>query len=105
MTRWQPRADGGQPSGRHCAHTRTDDPAPLSARCPECAARGRLRSDLLLCLSCGHVGCSDSSPGAHAHAHFEESGHPVARTLAQSVEHVWAWCYEDEVYLEPAAAH
>ncbi|MFF9279838.1 DUF427 domain-containing protein [Streptomyces griseosporeus] len=99
MTRWTPRPDGGRPSGTPCSHTWTPDPRPTSATCPSCAARGRAPGDLLLCLVCGHVGCSDSSPGAHATAHFEASGHPMARALAG--DRVWAWCYEDEVYLEP----
>ncbi|MFR0366867.1 UBP-type zinc finger domain-containing protein [Streptomyces sp. MCC20] len=99
MTRWAPRPDGGRPSGRRCSHTSSAGRAPLSDTCPACAALGRAPADLLLCLTCGHVGCSDSSPGAHATAHFESCGHPVARTLAPG-EH-WAWCYEDEVYLDP----
>ncbi|MFI9770181.1 DUF427 domain-containing protein [Streptomyces sp. NPDC052415] len=99
MSRWTPRPDSGRPSGRRCEHTATADPAPLSASCSQCAARGQIRADLLLCLTCGHTGCSDSSRGAHATAHFAATGHPVARSLAPAQE--WAWCYEDEVYLEP----
>ncbi|RRR70872.1 DUF427 domain-containing protein [Streptomyces sp. RP5T] len=103
MTRWTPRHDGGRPSGKHCSHTWTADPTPLSTTCLPCSERGRAPSDLLLCLTCGHVGCSDSSPGAHATAHFDTSGHPAARTLAAG--HAWAWCYEDEVYLDPLDGH
>lgn len=99
MTKWVPRPDGGRPQGKSCFHTWPADPTPLSETCPACAARGRAPADLLLCLTCGHVGCSDSSPGAHATAHFDSSGHPVARSLAPGQE--WAWCYEDEVYLDP----
>ncbi|MFE0549024.1 DUF427 domain-containing protein [Streptomyces pilosus] len=99
MTRWTPRPDGGRPSGKPCSHTWTADPPPLSGTCASCAAHERAPADLLLCLTCGHVGCSDSSRGAHATAHFDSSAHPVARTLASGRE--WAWCYEDEVYLDP----
>lgn len=99
MTKWTPRPDGGRPSGKPCSHIWAADPTPLSGTCPSCAARGRTPADLLLCLTCGHVGCSDSSPGAHATTHFDSSGHPVARSLARGQE--WAWCYEDEVYLDP----
>ena len=31
---------------------------------------------LRMCLTCGHVGCCDSSIGKHATKHFEETGHP-----------------------------
>ena len=30
-----------------------------------------------MCLSGGHVGCFDSSPGTHATWHFIETDHPV----------------------------
>ncbi|WP_340384728.1 DUF427 domain-containing protein [Streptomyces sp. SS7] len=99
MTRWTPRYDGGRPAGNPCSHTWTADPAPLTETCRACTARGRAPADLLLCLTCGHVGCSDSSPGAHATAHAESGGHPVARSLAGGQE--WAWCYADGVYLDP----
>ncbi|MYT73441.1 MULTISPECIES: DUF427 domain-containing protein [unclassified Streptomyces] len=100
MSRWVVRPDGGRPSGRTCPHALTADPAstPLSETCLRCAEQGRTRTDLLLCLACGHVGCSDSSPGAHATAHFESSGHPVASSRGPGQK--WAWCYEDEVYLD-----
>ncbi|MET8081232.1 UBP-type zinc finger domain-containing protein [Streptomyces sp. NPDC005303] len=71
----------------------------MSETCASCAASGRAPADLLLCLTCGHVGCSDSSRGAHSTAHFDSSAHPVARTLARDRD--WAWCYEDEAYLDP----
>ncbi|MEW2556381.1 UBP-type zinc finger domain-containing protein, partial [Streptomyces zhihengii] len=29
--------------------------------------------------------------GRHAYAHFEETGHPVAVSLAS--DEAWAWCY------------
>ncbi|MET9257387.1 UBP-type zinc finger domain-containing protein [Streptomyces sp. NPDC003717] len=98
-----PRPDGGRPEGRACPHARTAGPEPapepLSEDCPGCAARGRTGSGLLLCLTCGHVGCGDSSPGGHATAHHESTGHPLATALAPG--EAWAWCYVDEVYLDP----
>jgi uncharacterized UBP type Zn finger protein len=50
---------------------------------------------LRMCLTCGHVGCRDSSPGRHARQHWQATGHP----LIQSVEpgQAWAWCYKDEI--------
>ena len=34
--------------------------------CEECLAAGGRWVHLRLCLTCGHVGCCDSSPGKHA---------------------------------------
>ena len=34
---------------------------------------------LRLCLTCGHVGCCDSSPMRHARAHAGVIGHPIVR--------------------------
>ncbi|MEU0913258.1 UBP-type zinc finger domain-containing protein [Streptomyces althioticus] len=65
------------------------------------AARGRDERRLRICLTCGHAGCSDSAPGAHATAHFESSGHPLVRSAERGRQ--WAWCYIDEVFLEPAS--
>ncbi|MBJ6637240.1 UBP-type zinc finger domain-containing protein [Streptomyces sp. DHE7-1] len=106
MTSWVVRPDGGRPEGRACAHaadaSSAPAPAPRSGVCLECEARGHGGGRLRLCLTCGHMGCCDSSPGAHATAHHESTGHPLARSTEPG--EVWAWCYVDEVYLEPAGA-
>ena len=52
---------------------------------------------LRICLSCGHVGCCDQSPGRHTTKHFQESGHPVVQSFEPDED--WRWCYADEVYL------
>jgi uncharacterized UBP type Zn finger protein len=67
---------------------------PNAEGCEGCMAEGRDDwVSLRVCLTCGHVGCCDSSPGKHATAHWEETGHPVIHAKAGE----WAWCYEDEV--------
>jgi uncharacterized UBP type Zn finger protein len=83
-----------------CAHIEalgTDAPAPQSTDgCIGCRSEGR--DDwvhLRLCLSCGYVGCCDSSPRRHASAHFGESQHPVMRSLEPGES--WRWCFVDEV--------
>jgi monovalent cation/hydrogen antiporter len=66
------------------------------AGCPDCVAEGR--SDwvtLRRCLTCGHVGCCDSSPRTHAAAHFRTSGHPVMRSAEPG--EAWRWCYVDRL--------
>ncbi|WP_432250672.1 UBP-type zinc finger domain-containing protein [Streptomyces sanyensis] len=62
-------------------------------------ARGWRWVHLRACLTCGHIGCCDSSRGQHAWAHAREAGHPVAASFEKG-EH-WAWCYVDEVFLLP----
>jgi uncharacterized UBP type Zn finger protein len=62
--------------------------------CEECLASGGRWVQLRECLTCGHVGCCDSSPGRHATEHFRATGHPVM-TSAEPGD-TWAWCYVDE---------
>ena len=78
-----------------CSHTAdlpVPEPAPLGPTCPECLATGQHPVQLRMCLSCGHVGCCDSSAGRHATAHAGESGHPVMRTIEPGES--WRWCFE-----------
>ena len=66
--------------------------------CEECLASGDRWVHLRLCLSCGHVGCCDSSPNRHATKHHRATGHPVVRSFEPG--ETWLWCYEDGVFLE-----
>jgi len=70
------------------------------AGCEECLETGGWWVHLRLCLTCGHVGCCDSSPGKHATKHFHGSHHPLVRSYETGED--WAWCYADRVMLEPA---
>ncbi|WP_447034307.1 UBP-type zinc finger domain-containing protein [Streptomyces hypolithicus] len=54
-----------------------------------------------MCLACGHVGCCDSSRGQHAWAHADRTEHALARSVEKGER--WAWCYRDELFLEPVA--
>ncbi|MER7913176.1 MULTISPECIES: UBP-type zinc finger domain-containing protein [unclassified Streptomyces] len=96
---WRVAPDGGRTAPRHCAHRDAPEgPGALpGAVCAPCAARGRSWRRLRWCATCGHVGCCDSSPGAHAHAHHLATGHPVAVSLAPDED--WAWCFADELFL------
>lgn len=65
---------------------------PLSAEgCQDCLVEGTTWVHLRLCLSCGHVGCCDSSPGQHATRHFRDSRHPVMRSFEPGEK--WRWCF------------
>lgn len=50
---------------------------------------------LRLCLSCGHMGCCDSSPNRHASRHALETDHPIVRSAEPGED--WMWCYADRV--------
>jgi uncharacterized UBP type Zn finger protein len=63
--------------------------------CAECLASGDRWVHLRLCLTCGHVGCCDSSPNRHATAHYKETGHPVIQSFEPGED--WRWCYIDDM--------
>jgi low temperature requirement protein LtrA len=65
--------------------------------CEECRKNNYKWVHLRLCLSCGHVGCCDSSVHTHATKHFHKTGHPIIASL--EAEENWAWCYEDERFV------
>ena len=85
-----------------CEHEAGLEPAPPRTRagCEECLRAGTPWVHLRLCLTCGHVGCCDSSPGKHATAHFHETQHPIIRDFDPGDD--WGWCYVDNLMLEPA---
>jgi uncharacterized UBP type Zn finger protein len=68
--------------------------------CEECLAIGGQWVHLRLCMNCGHVGCCDQSPNKHATKHFHQSKHPIIRSFERGED--WAWCYVDEMFMEPA---
>ncbi|WP_424216847.1 UBP-type zinc finger domain-containing protein (plasmid) [Streptomyces sp. BI20] len=100
---WRVAVDGGRPEGRGCAHLGglPAGPAPGSvprpARCPDCPPSARPPVRLWWCAECGHVGCCDSSPGRHAHAHHRATGHPVV--LRAFPTGGVGWCWADEAFL------
>ncbi|HEV7679591.1 MAG TPA: UBP-type zinc finger domain-containing protein [Candidatus Dormibacteraeota bacterium] len=83
-----------------CRHLDAVNPdiVPSSRGCLECLQAGSPWVHLRLCLSCGHVGCCDSSPNKHASRHAHSSGHPLIRSFEPGED--WWWCYVDEVMFE-----
>ncbi len=63
--------------------------------CEECLATDSHWVHLRMCLTCGQIGCCDSSPNRHASRHALEAGHPIARSAEPGED--WSWCYVDEV--------
>ena len=79
----------------HLDRALSDIPATSDYGCPACLREGTKWVHLRLCLTCGNVGCCDSSVSRHADRHFHETGHPVMRS--HEPEEAWRWCYVDEV--------
>ena len=79
-----------------CTHVKSLGPveAQTPSGCEECLANGTSWVHLRLCLSCGHVGCCDSSRHKHATAHHRQTWHPVVRSFEPGED--WRWCYVDE---------
>ncbi len=76
------------------------DVTPSGEGCSECLRIGGWWVHLRMCLSCGLVGCCDSSPNRHASTHAGTSGHPIVRSMEPGED--WIWCFVDETALEPA---
>jgi hypothetical protein len=66
--------------------------------CAECVAMDSYWPALRMCLTCGHVGCCDTSLNKHARTHFEATGHPLMRSVR--LEEGWIWCYVDGALFE-----
>jgi uncharacterized UBP type Zn finger protein len=70
---------------------------PSAQGCTDCLRLGDAWVDLRLCMSCGYVGCCDSSKNKHAHKHFHATQHPIIRSFQPGED--WLWCYVDEVFV------
>jgi len=70
--------------------------------CDECVKIGGTWVHLRLCLTCGHVGCCDNSPGRHATAHYHHTKHAVIRSFEPGEP--WGYCYPDDAFVEEIRA-
>jgi uncharacterized UBP type Zn finger protein len=66
--------------------------------CEECLKHAMDWVHLRVCLSCGHVGCCDSSVGKHATKHFHATKHPIIESFEPDED--WGWCYVHEEFVE-----
>jgi len=84
-----------------CAHLKELDPEgrepvqPSGKGCKECLESGDEWVHLRLCMSCGHVGCCDSSPNTHATKHAHRTKHPTIKSFEPGED--WAYCYSDDL--------
>ena len=75
-----------------CEHFAGIEPVmPRTRGCEECLALGVRWTQLRVCLTCGHVGCCEDSPHAHALAHFNATAHPLIVPFERRP--AWSWCY------------
>jgi hypothetical protein len=65
--------------------------------CEECLRLNTPWVHLRLCLTCGHVGCCDSSPMKHARAHALHDRHPIVQSFEPGED--WRWSYLDETFV------
>ncbi|MCU1465665.1 MAG: Zn-finger-containing protein [Actinomycetia bacterium] len=84
-------------STRVCSHLGVVDPTvePRATGCEECLAIGSTWLHLRMCMTCGHIGCCDSSPHRHARAHWRDVAHPIVQSYEPGED--WWWCYDDDV--------
>jgi CPA1 family monovalent cation:H+ antiporter len=80
---------------KHLRHSPRVIQANTPEGCEECLKEGTRWVHLRLCLTCGHVGCCDSSERKHATAHYHQTEHPVMRSIEPG--EAWRWCYVDEL--------
>ena len=81
-----------------CTHgTTIRQVTPSTLCCEECLKTGSWWVHLRLCLTCGYVGCCDSSPMGHAKAHFLATDHPIVQSMESGEP--WRWCYVHETYV------
>jgi len=84
-------------SPRQCTHLESiRSVTPSGEGCAECVKTGDSWVHLRLCLSCGKVGCCDSSKNRHASIHAGESEHPIVESFQPGES--WRWCYVDGMY-------
>ena len=72
------------------------------AGCEECLKIGARWLHLRMCMTCGKIGCCDSSPNRHARRHAEEDDHPLIRSAEPGED--WCWCFVDDVAFEVSPA-
>jgi uncharacterized UBP type Zn finger protein len=74
-------------------------PSPIEG-CPGCLEVGDTWVHLRMCMTCGQVGCCDSSKNRHASKHARVARHPILRSIEPGED--WLWCVVDRRVVEPS---
>ena len=75
----------------------TELPEPIEG-CEECLKIGSGWVHLRMCMTCGKIGCCDSSPNRHASKHARATGHPVIASAERGER--WLYCFPHDVMAE-----
>jgi hypothetical protein len=96
--------DPQDPQDAQCSHLALVSEVAASVKgCEDCLRSGGSWVHLRICMTCGHVGCCDSSPGRHATAHWRSHvDHPIVRSFEPGED--WWWCYADQVAFDVPSA-
>ena len=98
-TLWLPPPRSALPTIVRCEHRAMErGVAPGDDGCTECRKTGDAWTHLRMCLTCGSVGCCDSSKNKHAARHFAQTGHPLIASLEPGED--WKWCYIEKAVVE-----
>jgi uncharacterized UBP type Zn finger protein len=65
--------------------------------CKECSEKGEAWVHLRMCMTCGYIGCCDSSRNKHARKHYVRKQHPIIRSVEAGEN--WVYCYIDDEML------
>ncbi|MGB0346184.1 MAG: UBP-type zinc finger domain-containing protein [Balneolaceae bacterium] len=65
--------------------------------CRDCLSSGDSWVHLRMCMTCGYIGCCDSSKNKHARKHFYRNEHPIIRSVEPGES--WQYCYIDNKML------
>ena len=76
---------------------------PSGPGCFECEATDGWWLHLRRCVTCGQVGCCDSSPSQHASRHAATAGHPIAASFEPGEDWFWDYVLQDIVDGPPLA--
>ncbi len=85
----------GQLADKPCSHLdKVRVTQPNRTACDDCGP-DEIFPTARMCVTCGYLGCCDTSLKKHARAHSQAAGHPLIRSLHGPER--WMWCYEDGV--------
>jgi hypothetical protein len=89
----------GEAGDRPCSHVdQIQVTEPATDVCQDCVDASDVWPVLRMCLICGYVGCCDTSKNRHMAQHYQETGHPIFRSINR--DEGWIWCYADDAFFD-----